>query len=75
MTSKSFPIDVMNLATGAIYTYQGITPKEALVCAVEQQERHNFKTYDYDFDKYEIQEGKLTIGIGDYATFKDGRRL
>ena len=72
---KSFSVDVMNLSTGDIVSFINLTPKEALIATFEQQERHNYKTWEYDFNKYVINEGKLTISLGDWAVFKDGRSL
>ena len=65
--------DVMDLATGNVYTYDA-KPKEALIMCFEQISKGNYNTWNYNFEQ-QITESKLCYSIGDLATFKDGRNI
>jgi hypothetical protein len=65
--------DVMDLATGNIYTYD-VEPKKALILCFEHITKDNYNTLDYDLNK-PIVETDLCYSIGDIAVFKDGRSI
>ena len=66
--------DVMNLATGEVMSYI-LPPRMAVVCA-HAQSKADYSTWQYD-ERYDadIEEGELTLTLGDWSVFKDGRRL
>lgn len=66
--------DVMNLATGEVMSYI-LPPRKAVVCAYAQS-KADYSTWQYD-ERYDadIEEGELTLTLGDWSVFKDGRRL
>jgi hypothetical protein len=65
--------DVMDLATGNVYTYDA-KPKEALIMCFEQISKGNYNTWSYNFNQ-SIVETDLCYSIGDVAVFKDGRSI
>jgi len=65
--------DVMDLATGNVYTYDA-KPKEALIMCFEQISKGNYNTWSYNFNQ-QVVETDICYGLGDFATFKDGRGI
>lgn len=71
-------IDVMNLCTAEIVTYDTNDPVEAVKLAFLQYDRHNFNTWQYAEILPTLcyaDNGKNTVSCGNWAAFKDGRRL
>ena len=70
-------IDVMEMLTGRILTYDGDDPERAVKLAFVQEVWKYFETWNYDslFPDLPTLTGKLTISCGDYAAFLDGRRI
>lgn len=67
-------IDIMNLSTGTVYSYDVEEPRKALVLCFEQVIKGNYNTWNYDLNK-PIVETDLCYSIGDLAVFKDGRSI
>jgi len=65
--------DVMDLRTGAVYTYDE-EPRKALVLCFEQVIKGNYNTWSYNFNQH-ITETELCYSIGDLAVYKDGRSI
>lgn len=66
--------DVMNLATGEVRRYT-LLPEEAVVAAYAQSRNDN-NTWDYwkYLDKLD-RRSNLTISLGDWCAFRDGRTV
>ena len=65
--------DVMDLATGNVYTYDA-KPKEALILCFKQISKGNYNTWDYNFNQ-QVVETDICYGLGDFAVYKDGRDI
>lgn len=65
--------DVMDLSTGTVYSYDA-KPKEALILCFEQVVKGNYNTWSYNFNQ-QVVETDICYGLGDFATFKDGRGI
>lgn len=71
-------IDVMNLCTAQVITYDTDDPIHAVKLAYVQYTQGNFSTWQYSailptLNTYD--GGGLTVCCGDWAAFKDGRRI
>jgi len=65
--------DVMNLNTEQVSTYS-LSPREAVIAAYAQA-RGDWNTWDYAKHYSElVYETTLCFTIGDFSSFKDGRR-
>lgn len=67
-------IDVMNLRTGQVYTYDTDDPKKAIQVCHQQMVARNYVTWA-NVPDVPIQESTLCYYTGDLATFKDGSRI
>lgn len=84
-------VDVMDLASGKVITYSQTNPLKACALAYLQCDRHDFNTWNYgrmlvSGDRVSIScgsaqhltsfmENSLTVRVGNYSAFKDGRRI
>ena len=57
--------NVMDLRTGN-YTVYSCAPREAVVCAYEQ-DRRNWNTWTYNFSIARIGPSGLTVSCGDFS--------
>jgi hypothetical protein len=84
-------VDVMDLATGKVYTYCNTNPLKACALAYIQMDRGNFNTWSYGSMVVsgnlvsltmggvqhitEYRESPITVSVGNFSAFKDGRRI
>ena len=84
-------VDVMNLATGEVFTYSHTNPLKACALAYLHGDIADFNTWSYGKmivsgnmvsisrggtqSMTEFSEGPLTVRCGNWSAFKDGRRL
>jgi len=66
-------VSVYNLSTGGKVAEYTCSPREAVISAYAQFEKHDRNTWDYE-NQYGslVVEGKLTIACGDYCTMNEG---
>jgi hypothetical protein len=84
-------VDVMNLATGEVFTYSHTNPLKACALSYLQGDKHDFNTWNYGNmlvsgsmvsitcggvqHLTEFAETNITVRVGNWSSFKDGRRL
>lgn len=70
-------IDVLEMNTGRVLTYDTNNPERAVKLAFLQYGCDNFNTWNYEelFVSVSTHTGKLTISCGWYGAFLDGRSI
>jgi hypothetical protein len=63
-------MEVMNLATGQVAVYVGLTPKQAVIAAFEFFERGNKNTWQYPEDPQGIYESSVSVSRGNWCALK-----
>lgn len=67
--------EVLNLATGDIRTFVGIQPSQAVIAAYAQS-GGDYNTWDYEKNYGAmVRENGLTVAVGNFSAFKDGRPI